>query len=140
MSGVVFGTAIFMASLGALTSVGMVHYINVSGCFAIIALSFGFCTSHWCSSYGFYSFFYAVGFFINAGIVSISATFFGFKDKGSILGVSCIAYLAYGLWLFSALYFIMGPRIDDNISIGKNVLNCITCIYFGWAYLIFRLF
>ena len=140
MTSIVFGTAMFMASLAALTSVGMVHYINVSCCLAILFLIFGLRLSHWCSTFEPLIFIYFIGFFINFFTITVSMTFFGVKDKGSILGLSCIAYVVFGFYLFYAMYFILGPKLDNNKSNGKNVLICITFIYFGWAYFLFRLF
>ena len=130
----------FMASLAALTNVEIVHYAHVSCLIATFFLSLGSATA-----FGFEGFeplvlMLVIGFFVNLGTVSISMTFFGLKNAGLALYISCIVYVVFAGYLFYALYIIIGPRLDYNFSQGKNVLMCITLLYFGWAYVFFRLF
>ena len=114
--------AVFMASFAALTHIGFVHYFCFSCFLACFFLWIGFLLTFTRCDPLILGITLLIGFVVSWVSYSTDMNYLDIEDKTSVFFFGCFVYIIVCIYIIFAMFFIIGRGLDDNDSIGENVI------------------
>ena len=120
--------AMFMASFAALTHIGLVHYFCYNCFCACFFLWLGFVLTFRDCDPKALVLSVLIGFVVSFTTTLYTMNFVVFEAKLTIFLFSCCVYMIYivvDIYLLFTMFNIIGPSLDDNITIEEKVISSV---------------